>query len=153
MTTQLPPCGLYRTLRPIAGVPADRLVYFHNHGEPGPGLYLPTGWRHNRAEIDTRGHTLPEPEQVSDLEPLPPEGLYRVQQAFHCCDKQCRRFEAEALVQLGYNGAGEPILFVPELVDGQLALPERGTMIDPARFADLRQLKVPTTTRPATSDS
>lgn len=36
------PCGLYRTTRPIPdAVPAGVLVYYHNHGDPGPGVYLP----------------------------------------------------------------------------------------------------------------
>lgn len=149
MSTQLPPCGLYRTLRPVAGIPAGRLVYFHNHGDPGPGLYLPTGWEHNRAIIDARGHTLPGPDRVADLEPLPPEGFYRVLEAFHCCDKMCRKFEEDALVQLGYNGAGEAIVFTPELVDGQVALPDRGALVDSDRLAHLKQLRLPVTQRPA----
>ena len=33
MADSLPPCGLYRTVRPIAGVDAGRLVYFHK-GRP-----------------------------------------------------------------------------------------------------------------------
>src|SRR5437868_15144152 len=103
----LPPCGLYRTLSPVGSIPAGRLVYFHNHGDPGPGLYLPEGFRHNRVELQSRGMLLPSPEDVRWLEPLPPEGFYRVSEAFYCCEKRCRAFEPDMLVQLGYNAAGE----------------------------------------------
>ena len=117
-------------------------MFFHNHGDPGPGLYLPSGWKRNRVELDQRGTLLPSPEDMHHLEPLPPEGLYRVLEAFDCCQKKCRRFEPEMLVQLGYDGAGQPLLFVPEVVDGMLAIPERGSAIDPAKLASLKLLKV-----------
>jgi len=112
---QLPPCGLYRTLAPIGAIPAGRLVYFHNHGEPGPGLYLPARWQRNRVELQTRGTTLGDLDQIRFLEALPPEGLYRVNARFYCCAKQCRLFEPETLVELGYNAEAQAILFLPEL--------------------------------------
>jgi len=139
-----PPCGLYRTLAAIGEVPAGRLVYFHNHGDPGPGIYLPSGWKGNRAEFHAHGQVLADPESIRDLEPVEPEGLYRVAEPFHCCEKECRLYEEDALVQLGYDGLANPILFVPELVDGMVALPERGARIDRDRIAKLRPLGVPT---------
>src|ERR1700753_390667 len=127
---QLPPCGLYRTLAALGSIPAGRLVYFHNHGDPGPGLYLPSGWKHNRVELQARGVTLSDPELLRHLEPPPPEGLYRVTEPFPCCDRNCRQFEPELLIELGYNGEGQAIVFIPELVDGMLAIPSSGTAID-----------------------
>lgn len=144
---QLPPCGLYRTTAQIAGIPAGKLVYFHNHGDPGPGLYLPEGWKANRVQLSKRGTTLPSPGEVRNLEPLPAEGFYRVTGPFHCCAKKCREFPAELLVQLGYNGEGQAILFTPELVDGMLAVPQQGSAIDSENFAHLRQLKVASSVR------
>lgn len=141
---QLPPCGLYRTLAQIGSVPEGRLVYFHNHGEPGAGMYLPASWQHNRAKFSSQGNLLPGPEFVSKLEPLPNEGFYRVTQAFHCCAKNCREFQPEMLVQLGFNGAGQAILFLPELIDGMMAVPESGTPIDGSRLQHLKALKVKT---------
>ncbi len=138
----LPPCGLYRTRREVAGVPAGRLVYFHNHGDPGPGIYLPAAWKANRAQWHGHGHTLASPEDAAALEPLAVEGFYRVVDAFHCCEKKCRLFEAGTLVQLGYNGAADPLLFVPELVDTGLSIPERGTRVDREAIAKLELLKV-----------
>ena len=142
MLMQLPPCGLYRTIGRIGPIPEGKLVYFHNHGDPGPGLYLPTAWKNNRAQFSEKGTVLPGPESMRFLEPLPPEGLYRVTEAFFCCEKRCRSFEPEALVLLGYNGDAEPILFLPEMVDGLLAVPERGTRIERRSLERIKLLKL-----------
>lgn len=138
----LPPCGLYRTTEPIGNVPAHRLVYFHNHGDPGPGVYLPEGWTLNRAQFAKKGTTLPDENLAFTLEALPAEGLYRVLREFTCCEKQCRTYAPDLLVQLGYNGQGEPILFVPELSDAGLALPQMGTKLERDRLEHIAPLKV-----------
>ncbi len=140
--TALPPCGLYRTVLPIGEVAAGRLVYFHNHGNPGAGVYFPERWTGNRAHFSPSGTTLPRVFDVKALMPLPPEGFYRVTKAFFCCAKQCVRFEPEAFVQLGYNGAGKALVFVPELAAGVITVPERGTPIDDIAFANLVGLQV-----------
>ena len=140
--SELPPCGLYRTLAQIADVEAGRLVYFHNHGDPGPGLYLPERWSANRAHFSARGHTVPAGFDGKALRPLPAEGFYRVKKDFFCCAKKCRTFETDALVQLGYNGAGKPLVFIPELGGGAITVPERGSMIDDAALVNLTALKV-----------
>lgn len=138
----LPPCGLYRTTAEIAGVPAGRLIYFHNHGDPGPGMYLPDRWNHNRAHFAARGTTAPADFDGAGLHPLPREGFYRVGSPFHCCAKQCVKFEPDAMVQLGYNGAGQAILFQPELRSGALTIPDRGSLVDDAVLAQLVALTV-----------
>jgi hypothetical protein len=138
-----PPCGLYRTLQQIADVPAGRLVYFHNHGDPGPGVYLPEKWAHNRATFSPRGHTLPPTtDPRTALAPLPREGLYRVATSFHCCGKKCVEFTPETLVQLGYDGAGRAILFIAELAGGAFSLPSKGTIVDDDRLPQLVPLIV-----------
>ena len=142
MTTALPPCGLYRTTAPIGDVEAGRLVYFHNHGTPGPGLYFPERWTHNRAHFTPRGTTVPPDFDPKSLRALPAEGFYRVAAAFFCCAKKCKRFEPETMVQLGYNGAGRPLLFLPELVGGAISVPESGALIDDAALANLVALTV-----------
>lgn len=141
---KLPPCGIYRTLRPIGdAVPAGRLVYFHNHGDPGPGVYLPERWEHNRARFHDRGHVLPDPDLASELlEPLRPEGFYRIGEPFHCCGKKCRRFERDLLVQLGYDGAGAPLMFLPELGPSGLVIPSMGKRVEPETLENLLPLKV-----------
>ena len=98
--------------RPLGSVAEGVLVYFHNHGDPGPGVYLPKEWRYNRAQFQEKGHTIDDPGLVRHLQPLPPEGFYRVIESFHCCEKQCRLFDQDALLQLGYNADADPILFV-----------------------------------------
>ena len=139
---QLPPCGLYRTRATIGAIPAGKLVFFHNHGDPGPGLYLPSGWRRNRVELQDRGQTLEDPDLMRHLEPLPPEGLYRVLEPFFCCAQKCREFQPETLVELGYNAEGQAILFLPEMVEGMLAIPTSGTAIDHSSLSRLKQLRV-----------
>lgn len=138
----LPPCGLYRTTQTVAGIPAGRLVYFHNHGDPGAGLYLPERWSANRASWQPRGHTLPNQEEAQHLSPLPPEGLYAVKETFHCCPRECVRYEANQLVQLGYDGEATPLLFVPEFSTRGLGFPERGNKLDGSALGKLTLLKV-----------
>lgn len=138
----LPACGLYRTTKPLNDVPAGRLVYFHNHGDPGAGIYLPMDWKANRATWQARGNTIPDEAWASSLEPLPAEGLYRVGEDFFCCDKQCVKYPKSQLVQLGYDGEGNAILFVPEWTTRGLSFPERGNRLDRSRFAKLEPLTV-----------
>ena len=102
-------------------MPAGRLVYFHNHGAPGPGIYLPERWRNNRAVFAPRGSTLADPGDAALLQPLLAEGLYRVLEPFTCCEKRCRTYARELLVQLGYDGEANPIVFVPEWTDDVFA--------------------------------
>ena len=144
--SSLPPCGLYRTSVPLGdAIPAGKLVYFHNHGDPGPGVYLPERWIVNRAEFSEQGFTLPGPidATAATLKALPDEGFYRVTERFFCCEKKCRAFEPELLVQLGYNSEGEPILFLPELTTAGLALPATGQAIAPDQLEHLSALVVP----------
>jgi hypothetical protein len=142
-TSDLPPCGLYRTVKPVAGIEAGRLVYFHNHGNPGPGLYGPERWMHNRAIWSERGTTVAASFDPSSLRALPAEGFYRVKKPFYCCTKQCVQFEPDQLVQLGYNGVGKGLLFIPTLAGGAITVPERGTVIDDEAFESIVQLKFP----------
>jgi hypothetical protein len=136
----LPACGLYRTTVAIAGVEAERLVYFHNHGDPGPGLYLPVGWGLNRARFSERGQTLEDIDHAHTLRPLPAEGLYRVQSEFACCQRRCRTFAPETLLQLGYNGAGKAIVFDPEWNAQGLGFAQSGQMIDDGCLSSLSAL-------------
>jgi hypothetical protein len=140
--SELPPCGLYRTLREIGTIPVDRLVYFHNHGDPGAGVYFPERWVGNRASFAPRGTTMPDGWDAAALKPLPAEGFYRVLGEFHCCAKQCVKFVPDQFVQLGYNGAGRALLFQPELGDASIAIPERGILIDDEALVQLAALKV-----------
>lgn len=139
----LPPCGLYRTRSALGThIPAGRLVYFHNHGDPGPGLYLPSGWAANRARWHARGTPLPDATWAEHLEPLPPEGLYRVLSSFPCCARRCRIFEPEQLVQLGYTGDAQALLFLPEWTEQGLTVPTTGARVEREHLEKLALLKV-----------
>lgn len=136
------PCGLYRMTQPLdRRLKAPQLVYFHNHGEPGPGIYPAVSWSRNKAVFAEQGLTV-DADFARDLLPLPPEGFYRVRESFTCCEKNCRTFEVETLVQLGYDGAGNGILFVPTWSADGLVFPERGTRLSDDRLARLAPLKV-----------
>ena len=84
----------------------------------------------NRATFASRGTTVPDGWDGKGLMALPREGFYRVAAPFHCCSKKCVEFQPETFVQLGYNGKGEAILFLPEIAGGALDVPERGTKLD-----------------------
>lgn len=142
---ELPPCGLYRTGRALGEIPAGRLVYFHNHGNPGAGIYAPQSWQQNRARFSESGVPIPDPAWAESLQPLRGEGFYRVSAPFECCDKKCRTYDGSMLVQLGYDAAGEAILFVPEWTTTGFTIPERGTKVAQDRLTQLEPLKVPGT--------
>lgn len=143
-----PPCGTYRTTQPLENIPAGRFVYFHNHGDPGPGIYLPERWNQNRAQWHPRGTTVPNAQWSASLAPIAPEGLYRVREPFYCCARQCRQYEAGLLVQLGYDGDARPLLFVPEWNDAGLQFPAEGQVLEAANQTRLELLKVHTAPAP-----
>ena len=146
-----PPCGIYRTQKPLEGIAPGRLVYFHNHGDPGPGIYLPERWVNNRAIWQERGTTAPNEAWIASLEPLPAEGLYKVREEFFCCVKRCRRYEIGALVQLGYDGEANGLLFVPEWSEAGLRFPADGLKFETINAPRLEPLKVPEAPAPAGS--
>jgi hypothetical protein len=136
------PCGLYRVTQPLdKRLKAPLLVYFHNHGEPGPGVYPAIEWTRNKATFAQQGFTV-DADYTRTLMPLPPEGFYRVRESFTCCEKNCQTFEPETLVQLGYDGSGNGILFVPTWTAQGLSFPERGTRLSDDRLTRLTPLKV-----------
>ncbi len=137
---KLPPCGIYKTLESIGKIPEHRLVYFHNHGNPGPGLYLPEGWHQNRASFSSQGHILENLEDVTHLAPLLPEGFYRATRELVLKDNA--RIEKETFVQIGYNGEANAILFLPRVgIDG-FEIPERGWKLKPGFELALALVKV-----------
>ena len=138
-----PPCGIYRTTLPMGDqVPAGTLVFFHNHGDPGPGIYKVRRWKNNKAVFHEQGNTVTDAAYLRSLEPLAPEGLYRVVEPFYCCEKKCHLYEQEMLLQLGYNGDAEALLFVPEMVEGALVFPEEGTVLEEWQMDALAPLTV-----------
>ena len=145
MSSQLPNCGLYRTGAALPGneeqVPEGILVYFHNHSDQGPAMLLtPHSNEHNRWQFHERGWLVEASDFIEAMVPLKPEGLYVNTEHIHISPEEI--IPARMLVQLGYNRSGDPILFVPELRDSVLGVPERGSRIDRERISELRPLKV-----------
>ena len=140
---ELPDCGIYRTSEAIGDVPAEQLVYFHNHGDPGPGIYLPEKWHNNQVQFSSQGRTLKDPVLAHTLEPIMEQALYRVGREFYCCWKNCVHFKVNQLVQLGYDGKANPILFFPFWKNTELCFPQKGTRIEAENFQFLELLKIP----------
>ncbi len=138
----LPPCGLYRTTTALGPVPAGRLVSFHNHGDHGPGVFLPTGWTHHRAQFSRTGVAVPATGWVRTLDALAPEGIYRVREAFYCCERLCRVFASDLLVQLAYTAEAAPIILAFAARDGGLALVPPGNVVDRSTVAKLTPVRV-----------
>ena len=72
-----------------------------------------------------------------------------MREPFTCCEKRCRLYAADLLVQLGYDAGAQPLLFVPEWTDAALAISEMGLRIDEDRLVRLAPLKVVETSREA----
>ena len=127
--TSLPPCGIYRTGAALNGkeeqVPAGRLVMFHNHSEQGPPLVLlPQSNTANKWTFHTHGFLVEDDEFVERMIPLMPEGYYILKEHIHVTEQEI--IPDRTLVQLGYNGKGEGILFPGRFEGNNIAFPEKG---------------------------
>lgn len=143
----LPACGLYKTTQSVPdysdAVPADTLIYFHNHSQEGPPIIqLPAQNRHNRWLFHTRGYLVSDHEYLATLQPMRREGLYRLREHFHPNSEQV--VDENALVQLGYTRQAEPILFFPLVAEdaNSLQFPTRGIKIDQRIYGLLEPLSV-----------
>lgn len=131
----LPPCGLYKTTVPLkftaTQIDAGSLVYFHNHSDQNvPVLVTPKENRHNRWMFEKNEIPLKNPKIIQSLIPLKAEGLYRLGEHIHVGETQI--VNQGALVQLGYNPKGEPLIFFPRVlteINGVL-FPDKGMKID-----------------------
>lgn len=138
-------CGLYCSTQPIpAGeefIAPPRLVYYHNHSQQGGSMIiLPEKNEHNVWHFGEKGFLISSSEFIEGLKPLKREGLYRVREHFHPNEDQV--VNADALVQLGYNAAAEPIIFFPNRLEGQNALefPNAGMKVPPKIYDLLEPL-------------
>lgn len=113
----LPDPGLYRTTEPMPGheaeFPAGVLVYL---GQPKNGgvkfVVRPGQNRNNRWFWGEPTTPLRSPSWAKTLRPLRSEGFYTLPETLEL-DGGGRWLE-NAIVQLGYNGSGEAIVFVAE---------------------------------------
>lgn len=120
----LPEPGLYRTTQPYPGhedaFPANVLVYL---GEPASGgmkfIVRPGRNANNRWFWGEPTTPLRSPTWAKTLKPLPPEGFYSLPDTIELDGGG--RWLKNAIVQLGYNGNGQGIVFVAERRDAEEA--------------------------------
>jgi len=124
-------CGLYRTTTGHSGhedhLGPGLLVTLHDHRpEAEPVVHFPEANVANRWSFARSGHPVDDAVFLAALEPLRPEGLYLLREHLHAGDEGKQTLPERALVMLGYNRSGEPILF-PATLNGLTAtFPERG---------------------------
>ncbi len=116
ITRKLPRCGLYRTTRALPAheqsVPAQRLVYFHNHSDSGlPRVIVPDHITCNRWHFHGQGVVFRSLSWADSLHELPAQGLYVLNATFQF---EGGAWPKGALVQLGYTRKGDPILFIAQ---------------------------------------
>ncbi|HEX4335981.1 MAG TPA: hypothetical protein VH062_08720 [Polyangiaceae bacterium] len=133
----LPDPGLYRTTEPYPGqesaFPAGVLVYI---GQPSNGgvkfVVRPGQNRNNRWFWGEPTTPLRSPTWARSLKALRSEGFYTLPQDLEF--EGGGKWLKNAVVQLGYNGEGQPILFVGEQRESEttnaLHFSDRGMMID-----------------------
>lgn len=141
--SDLPPCGIYRTTSGLTGkeewVRENLLVYFHNHSQQGPPLLLlPASNVANRWVFHDKGYLVRDEGFPGTLEPLRPEGYYILNDDIFLSPSEM--IAANSLVQLGYNRAAEPIIFVAEHSEGNIAFPDSGLKCTPDIFDMLRSV-------------
>ncbi len=143
----LPPCGLYKTQRALPGkeewVRNNLLVYFHNHSQQGlPLILLPAVNMANRWSFQDKGYLIREPAFVDTLLRLKPEGYYVLNEAIHLSHEEM--IPSGTLTQLGYNRAGDPILFLAEFDAKGIAFPQSGLKCTPDVFELLNDVNFST---------
>lgn len=109
---ELPEPGLYRTTQPMPGkeseFPANVLVYVGNEG--GHFVVRPGDNRRNEWFYGQPTTPLRSPSWAKTLKRLPPQGFYTTPEDLSWPGGGF--WPKNAVVQLGYNEAGEGILFV-----------------------------------------
>ncbi len=144
----LPDCGLYRTTQPLPGneerIPANLLVYFHNHSDSGLPCVLPPDhnvlnrWHFHGPSIEFRGLTW-----ASSLEKIPVEGFYTLRSRLAFDGGE---WPKGALVQLGYTRNADPILFIARvrarLAENDLWFSDRGVLVRRDQLALLEPASV-----------
>ncbi|MBN1608829.1 MAG: hypothetical protein JW940_19540 [Polyangiaceae bacterium] len=133
----LPDPGLYRTTEPMPGheddMPAGVLVYLGvNANGGGKFVVRPGDNRRNRWFWGEPTTLLRSPSWAGTLMRLPAEGFYTLPETLEL--EGGGRWLENAIVQLGYNGKGQGIVFVAEWnetgADNVLSFGSRGIQID-----------------------
>ena len=143
-TDRLPACGLYRTTRALPGheqeVPADVLVYFHNHSDAGlPRVIVPDQVLCNRWRFRGEGIIFRTFSWVESLVRLPEQGYYVLAGTFRFAKGA---WPKGALVQLGYTRKGEAMVFIAQrplrASENHLVFSDRGVRMPDAGLSGLQ---------------
>jgi len=132
-------CGLYRATKSLPGheeqVPANTLVYFHNHSSnngPLPSVIPPDHNVHNRWHFhaETAIENVRSPSWVDSLEKMPNQDFYTLRRELPFDGGS---WPKGSIVQLGYTRAAEPILFIARvrtsLAENDLFFSDKGVGI------------------------
>lgn len=143
---ELPPCGLYRTTTALPGretqVPANALIYFHNHSDAGgPIVLVPDAVANNSWKFSTKGFLVQAAEYPTSLATLKAEGFYLLGAALQIAEK---RVESGQILQLGYNRAGEALAFFPtrDPATNALVFPTKGSKLGSQTYASLQPIDI-----------
>lgn len=151
---RLPPCGLYRTTKALPGAESEvgegLLVNFHDHGTGAraggvPVVLLPAFSVFNRWQWRREPHPVRQLSWVESLVKLPLEGFYALRRPLPLDDGRAA-WPSGTLVQLGYDRAATPIVFMAQLranlADNFLWFADRGLTLDDETLATLQPLGV-----------
>ncbi len=144
----LPPCGLYRTTKPLpeheAEFPVGTVVYFHNHSDSGlpvviaPDHNIMNEWHFHGAGTPFRGLSW-----ADSLVKMLDQGFYSLRKQL---DFDGGSWPKGTLVQLGYNKSGDAILFIAQKraqrADNSLWFSERGVPLSRERLSLLEPVTV-----------
>ena len=132
--------GIYKTTKFLPGQEANiapnMLVLIRTDGEFGPASVLKTvGNEHNQWKFGMPGVKLSGSEGQAwfdSLQKVPHEGFYRLTREFTYGDGG--RWVENAIVQLGYTNAADPILFIAQrrspLLSNDLWFSDKGVKIE-----------------------
>ncbi|MEZ4448876.1 MAG: hypothetical protein R3B09_05285 [Nannocystaceae bacterium] len=130
--------GIYRTTKALPGyepqVQPNMLILIRTDGEFAPAsVLLPVQNNHNQWRFQMPGIRVPTPDfgWANSLVKLPHEGFYRLTREYSFPNSG--KWLQNAIVQLGYTRAAEPILFIAQrrspLVSNDLWFSEKGVKI------------------------
>ena len=98
---------------------------FHNHSKQGaPLVLLPESVTDNKWTFHTHGFLVDHQEFIDRMIALPAEGFYVLKEHIHITEEEI--IPDRTLVQLGYNGKGEGILFPGRFEENTIAFPAKG---------------------------
>jgi len=137
MTTKLPDCGLYRTGIALRGneaqVPAGILISFHNHSDQGvPMVATPHANENNCWQFHERGWAADDDAFLAALVALKAEGLYINTHHLHVTREEI--VPEKTLMQLGYNRAGDSIVFIARFEGNAIVFPSEGYQVESSEF-------------------